>query len=84
MTPQIEAGARVALERALRNGYARLKEGNPALDAVTAAITVVADDPLFNKVDRSGGLRLCGGLERCVLRDRLGQWHPGRGADSDR
>ncbi|HUH30533.1 MAG TPA: isoaspartyl peptidase/L-asparaginase [Rhodanobacter sp.] len=48
MTPQIEAQARAALELALRNGHARLKAGKPALDAVTAAIAVLEDDPLFN------------------------------------
>ncbi len=48
MTPQIEAAARAALTLALRQGYAQLKTGKPALDAVTAAITVLEDDPLFN------------------------------------
>lgn len=48
MTQQIEADARAALEKALRSGYARLQAGKPALDAVTAAITVLEDDPLFN------------------------------------
>ena len=48
MTPRIEADARAALERALRKGYARLKDGGTATDAVTAAITVLEDDPLFN------------------------------------
>ncbi|WP_250887125.1 MULTISPECIES: isoaspartyl peptidase/L-asparaginase [unclassified Rhodanobacter] len=48
MTPQIEVAARAALERALRNGYAQLKAGKPALDGVTAAIAVLEDDPLFN------------------------------------
>jgi beta-aspartyl-peptidase (threonine type) len=48
MTPQIEAQARAALELALRNGHARLKAGKPALDAVTAAVTTLEDDPLFN------------------------------------
>ena len=48
MTPQIEAQARAALELALRNGHARLKAGKPALEAVTAAIAVLEDDPLFN------------------------------------
>ncbi|MEO6799025.1 MAG: isoaspartyl peptidase/L-asparaginase [Rhodanobacter sp.] len=48
MTPQIEAQARAALELALRRGYAELKAGKPALDGVTAAITVLEDDPLFN------------------------------------
>ncbi len=48
MTPQIEAQARAALELALRQGFAELKAGKPALDGVTAAITVLEDDPLFN------------------------------------
>ena len=48
MTPQIEAGARAALELALRKGYDELKAGKTATDAVTAAITVLEDDPLFN------------------------------------
>ena len=48
MTPRIEAQACAALERALRLGHAELKAGKPALDAVTAAITVLEDDPLFN------------------------------------
>jgi beta-aspartyl-peptidase (threonine type) len=48
MTPQIEAGARAAMELALRKGYAELKAGKVATDAVTAAIAVLEDDPLFN------------------------------------
>ncbi|WP_235580601.1 isoaspartyl peptidase/L-asparaginase [Rhodanobacter sp. Root179] len=48
MTPQIEAGARAAMELALRKGYAELKAGKAATDAVTAAIVVLEDDPLFN------------------------------------
>jgi beta-aspartyl-peptidase (threonine type) len=48
MTPQLEGQARAALELALRHGHAQLKAGKPALDAVTAAITVLEDDPLFN------------------------------------
>jgi beta-aspartyl-peptidase (threonine type) len=32
----------------LRAGHAQLAAGKPALDAVTAAITVLEDDPLFN------------------------------------
>ena len=43
-----EAQARKALETALRAGHAQLKAGKPALDAVTAAITVLEDDPSFN------------------------------------
>ncbi len=48
MAPQTEAQARAALELALRRGYERLKAGQSSLDAVTAAITVLEDDPLFN------------------------------------
>ncbi|WP_430392085.1 isoaspartyl peptidase/L-asparaginase family protein [Dyella sp. 20L07] len=48
MTPESEAKARAALELALRQGYAQLSQGRPAMDAVTAAITVLEDDPLFN------------------------------------
>lgn len=48
MTPAIEAEVRAALKLALDKGYAELKAGKPALDAVTAAITVLEDDPNFN------------------------------------
>jgi beta-aspartyl-peptidase (threonine type) len=43
-----EAGIRAALTLALRRGHAALAAGKPALDAVTAALTVLEDDPLFN------------------------------------
>ncbi|TXH65510.1 MAG: peptidase T [Lysobacteraceae bacterium] len=48
MTPEEETGARAALELALRKGYEQLQAGKPALEAVTAAITVLEDDPHFN------------------------------------
>ncbi|GAB2534724.1 isoaspartyl peptidase/L-asparaginase family protein [Rhodanobacter koreensis] len=48
MTPAKEKAVRAALKLALQNGYAQLKAGKPALDAVTAAITVLEDDPNFN------------------------------------
>jgi beta-aspartyl-peptidase (threonine type) len=48
MTPAKERAVRAAMTLALQNGYARLKAGKPALDAVTAAITVLEDDPNFN------------------------------------
>ena len=48
MTPADEAAARTALEAALRAGHAQLKAGKPALEAVTAAITVLEDAPQFN------------------------------------
>lgn len=48
ITEDEEQAARVALEKALRAGHAALVAGSPALDAVTAAITVLEDDPMFN------------------------------------
>jgi beta-aspartyl-peptidase (threonine type) len=48
MTPAKEKAVRAAMTLALQNGYAQLKTGKPALDAVTAAITVLEDDPNFN------------------------------------
>jgi L-asparaginase / beta-aspartyl-peptidase len=48
MTPEDERDARAALELALRRGHAELKAGKSAVDAVTAAITVLEDDPHFN------------------------------------
>jgi L-asparaginase / beta-aspartyl-peptidase len=48
MTPDDERDARAALELALRRGHAELKAGKPAVDAVTAAISVLEDDPHFN------------------------------------
>lgn len=43
-----EAEIRRALEAALKSGHAQLTAGKPALDAVTAAITVLEDSPYFN------------------------------------
>ncbi|MDH5833346.1 isoaspartyl peptidase/L-asparaginase family protein [Luteimonas kalidii] len=48
LTPEEEAAARAALAAALRAGHAELAAGKPALDAVTAAITVLEDAPQFN------------------------------------
>lgn len=48
MSPEGEKAARAALELALRRGHAALAAGKPALDAVTAAITTLEDDPHFN------------------------------------
>lgn len=48
MTPAEETAARAALELALRRGHAVLSAGKPALEAVTAAITTLEDDPSFN------------------------------------
>ena len=43
-----EAAMRAAITEALRKGHEQLAAGKPALDAVTAAITVLEDNPLFN------------------------------------
>ncbi|HEX7991950.1 MAG TPA: isoaspartyl peptidase/L-asparaginase [Stenotrophomonas sp.] len=43
-----ERAARAALTEALRQGLQALAAGKPALDAVTAAITVLENDPTFN------------------------------------
>jgi beta-aspartyl-peptidase (threonine type) len=48
MTPERDASVRASLEAALRAGHASLSQGQPALDAVTAAIQVLEDDPQFN------------------------------------
>lgn len=48
MTPAREKAVRAAMTQALQNGYAQLKAGKPALDAVAAAITVLEDDVNFN------------------------------------
>ena len=45
---QAEARARAALQRALLAGHAQLAAGKPALEAVTAAVSVLEDDPSFN------------------------------------
>jgi len=46
--PEEMRAARAALEAALRKGHEALAAGRPAMDAVTAAITVLEDDPTFN------------------------------------
>jgi L-asparaginase / beta-aspartyl-peptidase len=48
MTPAIEAPYRAGLERALLAGYRILASGGGSVDAVTAAVSVLEDDPLFN------------------------------------
>ncbi len=44
----IHGGAGVIKATMTPAGYTKLKDGNPALDAVTAAITVLEDNPNFN------------------------------------
>lgn len=48
MTPEKEAAYRADLQRALDAGYQILAQGGSSLDAVTAAVTVMEDSPLFN------------------------------------
>ncbi len=48
MTSDLEAQYHAALETALEAGYGSLARGDSSLDAVTAAITLLEDSPLFN------------------------------------
>lgn len=48
MNPAKEKAVRAAMTKALQDGYAQLKAGKSAIDAVTTAITVLEDDPNFN------------------------------------
>jgi len=48
MTPEREAAYHAGLQRALEAGRAVLAEGGAALDAVTAAVMALEDEPLFN------------------------------------
>ena len=48
LTAEAEVAYRAALERSLRAGYAVLEGGGSSLDAVTTAVKVLEDSPLFN------------------------------------
>lgn len=48
MTPDQEAAYRAGLAAALDAGYAVLEGGGTSLDAVTIAVRMLEDDPLFN------------------------------------
>jgi len=48
LTPAKEKAIRAAMTKALESGYAQLKAGKSAVDAVSAAIVVLEDDPNFN------------------------------------
>ncbi len=48
MSPEREAEYRARLTEALNAGYAVLDRGGAALEAVTAAINIMEDSPLFN------------------------------------
>jgi beta-aspartyl-peptidase (threonine type) len=48
ITPHIERDLRAGLAHALEEGRAVLENGGSSLDAVTAAVLALEDDPLFN------------------------------------
>ncbi|HEX7046456.1 MAG TPA: isoaspartyl peptidase/L-asparaginase [Gammaproteobacteria bacterium] len=48
LSAEREAAIRAALESALQAGHSVLGKGGSSLDAVTAAVTVMEDSPLFN------------------------------------
>ena len=48
MSAEAEAGYRSALERVLATGESVLADGGSALDAVTASVCALEDEPLFN------------------------------------
>jgi beta-aspartyl-peptidase (threonine type) len=48
VSPALEQACRAKLTEALAAGYAQLEAGQPALDAVVAAVRVLEDSPLFN------------------------------------
>jgi L-asparaginase / beta-aspartyl-peptidase len=48
LTPEREAAYREGLNLALEAGYAVLERGGSSLDAVTAAVRTLEDNPLFN------------------------------------
>jgi beta-aspartyl-peptidase (threonine type) len=48
LSPEREQRYRAGLEAALEGGYAVLERGGSSLDAVTAAVRILEDDPSFN------------------------------------
>jgi len=48
MTPEKETAYHAGLRRALEAGQAVLRDGGAAIDAVTEAVVVLEDEPLFN------------------------------------
>ena len=73
MTPEKEAAYHAGLLRALEAGRAVLSGGGAALDAVTAAVMVLEDEPLFN-AGRGAGYNAAGvqEMDACIMdgRDR--------------
>jgi L-asparaginase / beta-aspartyl-peptidase len=62
LTPEREQRYRAGLEAALDAGYALLERGGSSLDAVTAAVRVLEDDPCFN-AGRGAALTRAGAAE---------------------
>lgn len=48
LSPDLERKYRAALEEALRAGHQILLDGGTSIDAVTKAVTILEDSPLFN------------------------------------
>ena len=71
MTPELERATRAGLVTALAAGHRVLAAGGPALDAVTAAVMALEDDPLFNAghgaVFTSGGMQE---MDACAMDGR--------------
>lgn len=69
MTPQQKAEADAALQQALAAGFAKLQAGEPAEEAVVAALHVMEDAPCFN-AGRGAALTLEGRAEMdaCLMR----------------
>jgi isoaspartyl peptidase/L-asparaginase-like protein (Ntn-hydrolase superfamily) len=66
--PEREARIRLGLERALAAGWAELRAGRPAVEAVAAAVVVLEDDPEFN-AGRGAVLTSAGTheLDACIM-----------------
>ncbi len=62
LAPERELEYRKSLETALEAGYAVLERGGSSLDAVTEAVRLLEDDPLFN-AGRGAVLTSNGGVE---------------------
>ncbi|HEX4619075.1 MAG TPA: isoaspartyl peptidase/L-asparaginase, partial [Steroidobacteraceae bacterium] len=62
LSPEREQRYRAGLEAALDAGYAVLERGGASLDAVTAAVRVLEDDPSFN-AGRGAALTRAGAAE---------------------
>ncbi len=62
LSPEKQAAARKVLEEALRKGHKILTDGSSSMDAVTAAIVVLEDSPVFN-AGRGSVLTSAGAVE---------------------